>query len=481
MYSKTKLISFVSCLLFTFTCIKAQIREAHEGGQTDFGKMPFQEIAIAGSQKTQATAVDDYPQWALYFLWDGLAWDSSLQRTYTYRPDGEIAEYIQTSIDTAAPHPITKVSLDYDAANRIIQASETYWDGSSWLPFNDNVYQFDSHGNRTAVFNKSWNGLGWDTLNGSWRTATISYTLGGLVDSMETEHYDATLQQWNLNGRLVQRFSPDSLLTYQRRAFFDQNSMNWVDFVLKTYHFNANQAWDTLEYYVGNVGTPLAHRSTTIWSAWHNFEKQLPLQYEEYTYQTTDTLHYRFHSTYGAFDSNVQYEEYFYQGAWDSTAIREADFDTMGNNTRQETFFPFSGTWMINYGQRHHWTYDAQWHTVEEWHETKSLGSPYIPAFRWLYAQFFTSAPDPTSSNVDLVVYPNPCTDQLNFRVEGVQGQTVQITLYDMQGRLRMQSFAQLNGGEVKIDLSESLESGTYCYRFSTGKRTTSGKIVVTH
>ena len=67
-----------------------------------------------------------------------------------------------------------------------------------------------------------------------------------------------------------------------------------------------------------------------------------------------------------------------------------------------------------------------------------------------------------------LSLYPNPAVNQLNFRLEGVNDETVTIEIYNAFGQLILtERYGNLNN-ESNIDIS-ALPSGMYIFNILTG------------
>ncbi|MCB0633346.1 MAG: PKD domain-containing protein [Saprospiraceae bacterium] len=86
------------------------------------------------------------------------------------------------------------------------------------------------------------------------------------------------------------------------------------------------------------------------------------------------------------------------------------------------------------------------------------------------------SAPDPTR-RADINVYPNPTDRYVNIFPEGLEQQTLQLTLFDLRGQMvRQVSFT----GQTRLDL-QSLPAGLYGYfiQAADGSRWSSGKLQI--
>jgi hypothetical protein len=78
---------------------------------------------------------------------------------------------------------------------------------------------------------------------------------------------------------------------------------------------------------------------------------------------------------------------------------------------------------------------------------------------------------------VSLKVFPNPATESVNFKVEGVAAHSYALTLYDIQGRLI--SNQVFDHSEFRL-LRQQLPAGEIIYQLAAdGKLVASGKLIV--
>ena len=87
--------------------------------------------------------------------------------------------------------------------------------------------------------------------------------------------------------------------------------------------------------------------------------------------------------------------------------------------------------------------------------------------------------------NSQVVLYPNPNSGQFYLSFSMPQSSNVQLSIYDLDGRLVYSSNQQLSAGiqnlEVNLNKNGSVEPGIYFYRLSAGQSVYNGKISVTN
>jgi hypothetical protein len=77
----------------------------------------------------------------------------------------------------------------------------------------------------------------------------------------------------------------------------------------------------------------------------------------------------------------------------------------------------------------------------------------------------------------DVTVFPNPATESVNFKVEGIHAKSYALLLYDIQGRLIFNQF--FDQSEFRL-LRQQIPAGSFIYQLAAdGKLVASGKIIV--
>lgn len=77
----------------------------------------------------------------------------------------------------------------------------------------------------------------------------------------------------------------------------------------------------------------------------------------------------------------------------------------------------------------------------------------------------------PLDFSAEITVYPNPTTNFVNIRVDGLLNGTLKLEILDIHGRLRAQHENITNEDIVTIK-ADHLNSGVYMLRFLSGEKT---------
>ncbi len=387
----------------------------------------------------------DLPELLYGFEWNNLAsaWDSMEIVTYTYHPNGDFAEAIYDRYDGVTFMHDSRQTNTY--AGQTIRTTSEIWTGSAWENSSKFETTDDNFGNTLLNIYCSWNINQWDTLAGD--RVSYQYNLANQV-------VESVIESWN------------------------QNTHQWDTGYLEQYAWSNPTGWDTVTYSNWNgSGWELAERFVDV--TWYDFANFLPYYARNQVYNAPlwEDVE-RFTATYGTNGSGTTYSEDWNGATWDSVYKDVVINDSHGHQVSYEGY-QWNASWMLNSVSLTQYTYDLQDRTIEEVYQSGNP-SPVENYYRIVYPSFFTSAIGAHSITSNVTAYPNPCTDRLNFKVENSQNGPIQISIYDLQGRLRMQTVtAAAVGKDITLSISELLENGSYVYRIATKDAQASGKVVV--
>jgi hypothetical protein len=86
----------------------------------------------------------------------------------------------------------------------------------------------------------------------------------------------------------------------------------------------------------------------------------------------------------------------------------------------------------------------------------------------------------PKEANHNLIMFPNPFTDYISFKVNSQKKSQLRITIYDVSGRALRKQLNNLHPGDNYIIVSglESLSKGTYILKTESGNQTNEFKLM---
>ncbi|MEO0734334.1 MAG: T9SS type A sorting domain-containing protein, partial [Bacteroidota bacterium] len=76
-----------------------------------------------------------------------------------------------------------------------------------------------------------------------------------------------------------------------------------------------------------------------------------------------------------------------------------------------------------------------------------------------------------------LEAYPNPFTDELMIRVQGLRGQRTDVALFDATGRRVLSRTIHVRGGRFRLRTS-GLPAGAYWLRLASGDGVSTAKVI---
>ncbi len=90
--------------------------------------------------------------------------------------------------------------------------------------------------------------------------------------------------------------------------------------------------------------------------------------------------------------------------------------------------------------------------------------------------------PKKIEAGSSLKIFPNPANEELNFRFDSTQDQRIEISIYDLAGKVVFREIKYINSAESEIRVSVSAyKAGIYIYHLKSDKEIISGKFLKTH
>jgi Secretion system C-terminal sorting domain len=390
----------------------------------------------------------DHPHTCTEFDWNGSGsvWDSTYRTTFAYFPDGRVAEEITARFLANQFQPNSRLTNLFNAHGDRINTTSYEWDSAAWVNSFKHEITYDPYGNPLLFWDFDWVQGAWDTVAGNRITYTYTFT------DKPTSGLD---EVWLGTG------------------------LGWRNSSLEELTWPTPQGWDSYTYsrWLNNAWEP---QDRQVAVSWYKFSEWMPYSITYQTYYNGAWLNEgKRDYTYGQYDSEVSFSQEWLNVAWDTLYKDVITRDSLSHAILEEGY-DWVGTWQFSSGDQNDYAYDGQGHTVEIIHQSWT-GNVYEFETKQVYDNFFTvNAASPTTILSQVTAFPNPCTDKLNFKLELQQNSPVQIALYDLQGRLRMQTASpRLMDSQVTVPISEVLENGTYVYRISTKEGVAEGKVIV--
>ncbi len=419
------------------------------------GQKPMNLPSLPGIRSGKPTSLkvtshDDLPnlKWALDWNDTANTWDSTARHTYSYAANGNLVEEIIQNF--VGPGFVNAQRLQYAWNSQgLMQTEWSYrWNGMAWEYDYRTNWTYDAQQNPSSNLTELWDGSAWGNLAGYRWTNTYVFT--NRLAASEFENWNPATMGWDL------------YLRYES-------------------HWPSVQGWDTLATYTYSLGTWVPSERAVDY-VWLDFDQDLELsgRWQQYDGQNWADRS-RFVCTY----TSQNQDSDFITEAWNGTNWQNEyryinDDDSLGHR-RSFHNYQWLGTWDLTGSSEFDYIYDNQGHTMEivtrPWN-----GISYNNAIKEVFGSFFTGLGESQTLACNVTAYPNPCTDLLHFRMELPTPGPVQIALYDVQGRPRLQTVAAAQTDmAIEVPISETLENGTYLYRLSTKSGRAEGKVFVSH
>ncbi len=436
-----KIIYFITALFAIVGFAQAQKPKFPQHMHAQRGSNPAAESRVASHGET--------PNLAIHFIRDLQLsqWDSTGRYTYSYFPNGDLAEEVRESYGSTFV-PASRTVYAYTVPGYYSSYTTYYWDGSAWVGDYQSQYTYDAQNNPLTYWFLTWNVSQWDTTAGSKYSRTYVYT--NRVASEIGLSWNSQTHLWDTDWREV-------------------------------YHWYSAQGWDSLTSYDWD-GSAWQPQERYVDVSWHDIDEDEPFGARTQSYNGAIWEDFdRFAVTYtGPTDNYVAISEEWTGSSWDSVFKDIIVHDSHDHEISYMGYEYWSGAWHLYGSQITAYSYDAQGSTTQIIYDDLDSAGILQNSYKIEYPSFFTNAPEPTSLGANVTAYPNPCSDRLNFQVKLKQNGPAHIALYDLQGRLRMQTVTPARVGEdIALPISEVLENGTYIYRIQTKEGEASSKITL--
>jgi hypothetical protein len=346
------------------------------------------------------------------------------------------------------------------------------WDSSEseWLHSEQADYEYDTNGNAiTELYTE------YDSSSELWKNNTLSsYTYnnsGNPTEGIE-RFWDETESSWVIDGKVNMTYDANQNVTLEIYSSWNEDDGIWIEVDKYEYTYDngnivllLNQEW--------NFDTENAN--------WTNLEKY------NYTYNASAPQIIELASTWDAIDSE-----------WDPLETIDFHFDNNGNPTIELSDYVVNS-----------WPYSRYTYSYDTSISYDTIDGPPIISFdpdykseiinkplNYLYEEYdninevwmnveketYVYSDDNTTDISDfnknlLVVYPNPASNFVNFKISGTDINKVVLSVSNLQGQLVLN---QPILTQESIDVSQ-IPDGLYVYKLELNQKTVCGKIIISH
>lgn len=411
-----------------------------------YSKKPITPSTNPSSAHAKTASHDDLPELCQEFGWNGTAWDSTGLVLNVYSPTGNLIEKTIYYFSSGIFFPQFKYQYTFDTNGNLTEQILQDHTGSAWENDSRQTRTYDMNQNEIEFFNYLWTNNTWEITYGNRNS--YQYNASSQITEKIEESYFASSGTYVNNERTTYTFAAGVPI---ETTYYDWDGASWIP----------------------------NNRYTN--QVWFDYSKDLP---QSNVYQDHDGTNFvdnqRGNWTYSQNDSyELIYDEYV-AGTWTPYYKLVENYDLHGHNTLYESS-SWNNGWQVSYGANATYTYDNQGITLEIVYQNRNILGVYENNSKSLYSSFFVGNSKPVQNEVDLTVYPNPASSELNFDIKMEKHGAVTITLFDMQGRKRMETLSHYNGNTLSIPISAALESGLYFYQIKAAHQFAKGKLVIQH
>lgn len=212
-------------------------------------------------------------------LWNGQSWEDSMTWEYIYQ-NGRISEMIMTQYEPGQTNQ-SRVVVTYDASENIIETEMQAFDGTNWIPVEQEFYTYGVDGLEQWTSYEDYGGDEWTEEEQS----VMSYT-GGYLASIVWMWYNDGISAWVDEYRKFFEYMGG----YPATSLGQYWNQTWEDDLHETFTFDANgnieeeveQLWSGVEWQNSQRYTYSYDRQwhtnmlTEDWNgtAWENSEQE---------------------------------------------------------------------------------------------------------------------------------------------------------------------------------------------------------------
>lgn len=400
-------------------------------------------------------------------------WENNWRNLYTYDNHGnQTGEFDQewiTPVDTFASYQQTVNT--YDAQNNKTGQRKLYW-----IPYLNNFrnyeyygYTYDIHNNVTSNLYQVWDTAVNSFINSSREDMTYDAHNNLLVDLF----LDWNGTSWDSSSRNIMTYdSHNNKISYTHQDF---NGSGWNDYDQSLWQYNAAN-FDTLQmdlFYGVNSWVPyrqyLSERDSNnnitayIWQS----------------YNTADSTWSSFYQTLYYYINNLQIASV--QQQWDGTNMvwtnntqDTHEYDIHGNDTLHTSYTWNSLLVYWQYDQQHAYQYNTDnlvsYHLFRETQSGVPLDTVQQTFYYYQTLNVATGVAE-KENELKAQLFPNPFSaDNLSMKIELANSTSLNIQVFDMQGRMVSGAIRPASGGTniINLDLS-GLSNGHYLVQIAEG------------
>lgn len=415
------------------------------------------------------------------YNWDsnGANWMAIDSTFNTYNSQGLIT---QESNGSNASTLTNRQTTTYDANYRITESLTQNYDAglSVWVNQSKETIGYDAQGNMTSHEYFSYNvGSGTWGLN-SGNLYANTYDGQNQLLGRTTQSYDFVSATYVNDYREINyTYNPFGNPLFWNEEEWDGSQ--WVPTANYYYTYDANgfpteaevREWDAAT----SAFIPSQKYTDVQWYNWvGNMDDGLVAYTLNWVYNTTtsawDTLG-QTTTTYGAYNSSVQFDEVYSNGAFVNDFRYTTNYDYQGRTTLQggEVWNTLTSAWEINWQEVNNYTYDVNDNLTQRinqyWDQTSMM---LVNNIRNDYADFqtFDNTTGLFSNEAgSLSVYPNPMHESVTISTAQLTEKATMIQLVDLNGTV-VKTIDNISGSTTEIT-RDDLKSGLYFVQVKSG------------
>lgn len=356
------------------------------------------------------------------------AWENDVKYEYTYNADGKRLYYAMFKWESKSWVGKTKHNYDYDVlGNQTLDiVCDWNFEDSIWVNYSKIEAEFDDLSTQLSVSSYSWNlsTNEWSAIE-KYKTESI-YNTAGLPTTTTKLRWNKAVDVWGNVSRNASTYDKSGNLLTAVIMYWNNTDNSWENSIKSKF------AYDKYD-----------NETSSARYEWNSSKKSWDIIYEyQHTYDTEGNV-----TMFAHYETN--------SGVRLGVEKREMTYDSKGVCLEVVSYKWNISThiWLFAYrynassaGTDELYQYTSQWDDIDQVWKNISIG---------YYYSDITDVEERGSVQTEIVLYPNPTTDE--FQVINIYDKS-QLSIYSIEGKLLVSKVVAAN---EKISLG-NYQSGIY-------------------
>ncbi len=410
------------------------------------------------------------------------SWENAQRSTFTYVSDQYVAEELIEAWYGDDFYLESKHISAYDDAWRLVSETAYLWDAFEevWVPYMKETMDYDAYGNTILEASYYWNSFAseWEMSSGTkW---AFEYSATSKPLQLTISYWDGS--SWFAYAQEILEYDTFDRLQLIYFLYLDEDSGEFVPEMQEEYTYNAADEWvEVLIYEYWGAWYPVEWVTDISWYDFQSLKISNATMWEpafkSTSFKRDDWMPYsRLTAEYHPeFHENTYMLEELYD-AWEEEWVPSMrliyDYEQNGFPTLFTYEFYDEDGWFIFLGMQWEYVYDLENRpemVTVQFYDGFETGS-WVNMMRVLhFYDVNVSTPELKDFAREVMAYPNPTRGIVTLAIPNTSVNAL-VTFYSLTGQVMHQEaiMPQMSGGKITLNISH-LENGLYLLEFRSG------------